>query len=116
MKGKQIMVLTEKEVKEQLVSDLFGDGTLPPYDSVSDTEENPMCLKKVVSPMNGWEWYIVEGSEDDGMLFGYVIGNYPEGGSFTIDELVSAFGLCDKNYQPETLDAVAKKGHEKIFG
>lgn len=107
------MVFDEKMHRETLRQFLF-DGSLPEYLSTQE-EENPKCIKKVVSPINNWEWYIVEGSEDEEIFFGFVFGSFPEGGSFTLADLVSAFACPIENYIPEDYQEVAKRGYEKIF-
>lgn len=103
------------KIKEEITSYLF-DGTLPDYDTITNIEQNPMCLKKLYSPVNGWEWYVIEASEESGMLFGFVVGNYPEGGTFTFKELIRACAVPDYDYVPKPMDEIMAYGHQVVFG
>ena len=65
-------------------------------------------------PLNKWVWYTIEFDGED-TFFGYVVGDNPELGYFTLSKLeriTEAYGLqLDDKFQPTRLSEV-KKIHE----
>lgn len=57
------------------------------------TEEltNPLVQCKFFLPGTQWTWYVTEYDGED-VCFGFVVGDYPELGYFTISELESVSG------------------------
>ena len=52
---------------------------------------NPLVRCKFFLPGTRWTWYVTEYDGKD-MFFGYVVGDYPELGYFTLNELESVRG------------------------
>jgi hypothetical protein len=72
---------------------------LPPLYS-QENEKDPMVVCKFFDPTSSWTWYAIEGSEVDAsglydtdrekvdfLFFGYVVGDEPELGYFSLNEL-----------------------------
>ncbi len=84
-----------------------------------ENEKDPMVICKFFLPMTKWTWYATEfdGKET---FFGYVCGEYPELGYFSLSELEEAegpYGLSverDMFFEPIKLSAV-KREHEQNF-
>ena len=66
---------------------------LPPLGSTRDAED-PIFRVKFFTPDAGWTWYAIEGEhvEGDFVFYGYVIGTFPEWGTFSLAELHSVRG------------------------
>jgi hypothetical protein len=67
---------------------------LPPCERV-DEDKDPMIYAKFFTPDAGWTWYVagVDAREsDDKILYGYVVGDFPEWGHFSLSELQSVRG------------------------
>jgi hypothetical protein len=66
---------------------------LPPL-YAQEKEKDPIIYAKFFCPWNRWTWYITEGSEedDDFIFFCYVIGDFPEWGYSSLNELESVRG------------------------
>ena len=98
---------------------------LPPLYS-QEHEQDPMVICKFFHPLSPWTWYAYEGSpvDEDGyydtdkekvdfLFFGWVYGDYPELGYFSLSELesVNVMGLGierDLNFLPMRLSEVKK--------
>jgi len=69
---------------------------LPPLYS-QEHEADPMVICKFFHPLSPWTWYAYEGSpeDDDFIFFGWVNGDFPELGYFSLQELesVNVMGL-----------------------
>ncbi|SRR6266487_1476301 len=109
------MELLPEEVRKQL----------PPLYS-QEHEPDPMVWVKFFHPMSHWTWYAYEGSpvdengyydtdkeKVDFLFFGWVYGDYPELGYFSLSELesVSVMGLGierDLYFKPIHLSEVKK--------
>ena len=109
------MELLPEEVRKQL----------PPLYS-QEHEPDPMVWVKFFHPMSHWTWYAYEGSPVDAdgyydtdkekvdfLFFGWVYGDYPELGYFSLSELesVSVMGLGierDLHFTPVKLSEVKK--------
>jgi Protein of unknown function (DUF2958) len=91
---------------------------LPPL-YAQEHEKDPMVYVKFFHPMSYWTWYATEGSpeDDDFIFFGWVYGDFPELGYFSLNELESVkdpIGLGierDLHFTPTRLSEV-KKLHE----
>jgi hypothetical protein len=68
---------------------------LPPIASERYAAD-PMVRMKFFTPDAEWTWYVVEGSREeetgDFLFYGFVVGPYPEWGSFRLSELESVRG------------------------
>jgi len=58
---------------------------LPPLGSTQD-DPDPKAICKFFTPDAGWTWYASEFDGED-LFFGWVEGNYPEWGYFSLSEL-----------------------------
>ena len=65
--------------------------TLPALYS-QENEKDPWVLCKFFLPMSKWTWYVTEFDGKD-TFFGFVAGEYPELGYFSLNELESLEGL-----------------------
>ena len=97
----------------------------PPLYS-QEHEPDPMVICKFFHPLSHWTWYAYEGSPVDAdgycdtdqekvdfLFFGWVYGDYPELGYFSLSELesVSVMGLGierDLHFTPMRLSEVKK--------
>src|SRR5437667_3413628 len=95
---------------------------LPPLYS-QEQEKDPMVSVKFFHPNSHWTWYATEGSQegDDFIFFGWVYGDFPELGYFSLAEL-EAFqdplgrGIeRDEHFTPMRLSEV-KKLHPRTPG
>ena len=59
---------------------------LPPLYS-QEHEQDPMVYVKFFHPNSHWTWYAIEFDPNHGMFFGWVYGDYPELGYFSLTEL-----------------------------
>ena len=79
-----------------------------------EKEKDPLLICKYFMPLNKWVWYPVEFDGED-TFFGYVVGDIPELGYFTLSKLeriTESYGLQrDINFQPTRLSEI-KKIHE----
>jgi hypothetical protein len=86
---------------------------LPPLQS-QEKEKDPLLICKYYMPLNKWVRYPIEFDGED-TFFGYVVGDNPELGYFTLSKLeriTEAYGLqLDEKFQPTRLSEV-KKIHE----
>ncbi len=96
------MELFPEEVRRQL----------PPLYS-QEHEPDPMVICKFFHPLSQWTWYAYEGSPEgtDFIFFGWVYGDFPELGYFSLHELesVSVMGLGierDLQFTPTRLSEV----------
>src|SRR5712691_4553507 len=96
------MELLPSEVREHL---------LPLYSQ--ENEHDPLVYVKYFHPLSSWTWYATEGSPegDDFIFFGWVYGDFPELGYFSLQELesVNVMGLGierDLHFKPMPLSEV----------
>ncbi len=88
---------------------------LPPLYS-QEHEQDPMVYVKFFHPNSHWTWYATEGSPQDGdfILFGWVYGDFPELGYFSLSELEvfkDPLGIGierDEHFTPMKLSEVKK--------
>ncbi len=105
------MILLTEELKAEL-----------PALYTQENESDPMVYIKYFDPTGSWTWYVTEGEEtsnDDFLFFGFVVGDSPELGYFTLRELESAKRSCtgiralplerDLYFTPCKLSEVKKK-------
>ena len=101
------MMLLTKELREQL----------PPL-YASEQIDDPIVVCKFFYPDFHWRWYAIEFDGKD-TFFGYVAGDFPELGYFTLSELQAnrgAIGLRierDMFFVPKPLSEV-RKLHECV--
>ena len=112
------MELLTQELKKQL----------PPLYS-QENEKDPMVICKFFHPLSPWTWYAYEGSPVDAdgyydtdkekvdfLFFGWVNGDFPELGYFSLSEMqdinVGGLGMeRDLHFTPKRLSEV-KKEHQ----
>jgi hypothetical protein len=63
---------------------------LPPLGATAN-EQDPMVICKFFFPDFHWTWYAIEFDAED-IFFGYVVGDFPELGYFSLSELTSTWG------------------------
>lgn len=96
------MKLLTKELREQL----------PPL-YASEQVEDPVVVCKFFYPDFHWTWYAIEFDGKD-TFFGYVAGDFPELGYFTLSELEATRGALgcpierDMFFAPQPLSEVRK--------
>jgi DUF2958 family protein len=101
------MKLLTEEIRSQL----------PPLYSQEAVKE-PMVVCKFFYPDFHWRWYAIEFDGKD-TFFGYVAGDFPELGYFTLSELEANRGLIglrierDVFFIPKPLSEV-RKLHERV--
>ena len=96
------MELLPKEVREKL----------PPLYS-QENEPDPLVIVKYFHRLSSWTWYATEGSPEgeDFLFFGWVNGDFPELGYFSLNEMqaVHVMGLGierDEHFTPMKLSEV----------
>ena len=81
---------------------------LPELYSQEDLQDDAKAIVKFFTPWANWTWYALEFDGED-RFFGYVVGDYPEYGYFSLKELESVngpFGLKierDKYFDKTTM-------------
>jgi len=65
------------------------------YDTDQDVIGTPTVYAKYFHPMSHWTWYATEYDPDTEIFYGYVKGDFPELGYFSLEELenTKVFGL-----------------------
>lgn len=111
--GVTIMQLLTKEIITKL-----------PILYSQENEEDPMVICKFFLSMTKWTWFATEFDGKDS-FFGYVVGEYPELGYFSLSELESVegpYGLKverDRYFEPTRLTRIKKEYESReisIFG
>lgn len=83
---------------------------LPQLNS-QDGIEDPMVICKFFAVFTSWTWYVIEFDGKD-TFFGYVAGDYPELGYFTLSELINLKGPMglgierDLYFKPQPLSKI----------
>ena len=98
-----------KEVKAMMMLTKENEKNLPALYAEEDTPTNDkMVWVKYFQPWGkSWTWYATEWSPTERVFFGYVDGDFPEWGYFSLDELESIrgpFGLKierDMHFKPK---------------
>lgn len=63
---------------------------LPPLGATAK-EKDPLVICKFFFPDSSWSWYAIEFDGED-IFFGFVDGDFPELGTFSLSELKSVRG------------------------
>lgn len=71
---------------------------LPKLNSTSE-DNDPIAKRKLISPVLDWEWYLIEGEEEEECFFGYVKGYFDEFGSITVRDLEEVQAYEDKSFE-----------------
>lgn len=97
-----VMKLLTKELRARL-----------PKIKETESQEDPLVICKFFYPDFSWTWYAIEFDGDD-LFYGYVAGDFPELGYFSLKELLSnrgKFGMSierDLFFEPRPLSEVRK--------
>ena len=92
---------------------------LPPLGATGE-EKDPMVICKFFFPDFHWTWYATEFDGED-IFSGYVVGDFPELGNFSLSELTSVRGKLglpierDRYFKPCRL-SVLQEATEKGTG
>lgn len=85
---------------------------LPPL-GATDEDPDPMVIAKFFYPDFHWTWYAIEFDGED-IFYGYVDGEFPELGSFSLSELQNTRGKLgcrierDRYFRPCRLSEVQR--------
>jgi len=88
--------------------------TLPPLYS-AEKDPDPLVRVKFFTPWSSWTWYGIEYSPEEKLFFGFVVGDFPELGYFSLTELEEfrgPHGLYierDLHFTPCRLSEIRKK-------
>ena len=99
------MQLSTKAIEKQL----------PPLYSQEKKGSNAKAFLKLFTPWTHWTWYVTEYNPETKECFGYIDGDFPELGYFSLEELKTIngpFGLKierDRNFEPTTLKELGVK-------
>ena len=88
-------------------------GTPLTHDNTDENGEtiSPYFTVKLFDPCGSWTWFVQDWDGSD-ICFGFVVGHYPEWGSFSLSELASVKGglgigiEIDTGYRPKAVDEV----------
>ena len=84
-----------------------------------ENEEDPMVICKFFAAWTNWTWYAIEFDGND-LFFGYVAGDFPELGYFTLSELQGLKGPMgltierDMYFKPCRLSEIKKKHESEV--
>ena len=84
-----------------------------------ENEKDPMVVCKFFLPMTKWTWYATEFDQKD-TFFGFVSGEYPELGYFSLSELENLEGLYgigverDRYFEPVRLSTIRAEHEQAI--
>lgn len=62
------------------------------YETESVPCDEKICYVKFFNPCGSWSWFGVEYDPEQRLFFGWVDGDFPEWGYFSLDELESVKG------------------------
>ena len=86
LSGKQILKDKKKGGEKcMMLMPSYVEKKLPPLYS-KENEKDPKVLCKFFLSFTKWTWYVIEFDGKD-TFFGYVVGDYPELGYFSLKEL-----------------------------
>ena len=54
--------------------------------------DDRICYVKFFNPVGSWTWYAIEYDPESRIFFGWVDGDFPEWGNFSMDEFESVAG------------------------
>jgi hypothetical protein len=83
-----------------------------------ENEKDPLVVCKFFLPMTKWTWYATEFDGND-TFFGYVAGDFPELGYFSLSELEKVegpYGLGverDRYFEPTKLSGIREEYESK---
>ena len=86
--------------------------TLPALYSTEETPlEDKICHVKFFHSFSSWTWYAVEFDPEEGIFFGWVDGNCPEWGNFSLQEMetlkVKGLGMeRDMHFTPKPMKEI----------
>ena len=85
---------------------------MPGIRSQEDVDD-PLCQVKYFHPLSYWTWYGIEYGPTERIFFGFVAGDYPELGYFSLEELksvrVGGLGIeRDLYFKPQLLSEIEK--------
>jgi len=81
------------------------------YSSEEIPLEDKVCQVKFFHPFCSWTWYAVEFDPETGIFFGWVDGNFPEWGNFSLEEMqntkVRGLGMeRDRHFTPKPMKEI----------
>lgn len=106
--GDRKVILLTQEIKSKL-----------PVLYTQENEEDPMVICKFFAVFTNWTWYGIEFDGND-TFFGYVAGDFPELGYFTLSELQELKGPMgltierDMYFKPCRLSEIKKLQERKV--
>jgi Protein of unknown function (DUF2958) len=88
--------------------------TLPPLYAQDGKGDDAIVYVKFFHPLSSWTWYATEYDPDERIFFGWVHGDFPELGYFSLDEmeqtLVMGIGMeRDLHFTPKKLSEVKQE-------
>jgi len=89
--------------------------TVPPLYS-QEKEKDPIVYVKFFHPLSPWTWYATEYDPKERIFYGWVYGDFPEMGYFSLEEMeqtiVMGLGMeRDLYFKPMRLSEVKKLHH-----
>ncbi len=96
------MMLLTRYIKKNLPS-MYAGENIPLADKI--------CQVKFFHPLCSWTWYATEFDPETGIFFGWVDGDFPEWGNFSLDEMeaVKVRGLGierDMHFTPKPMKEI----------
>lgn len=93
------MMLMTQEIKAKIPA-LYADEKTPLADKI--------CHVKFFHPFSNWRWFATEFDPATGIFFGWVDGDFPEWGTFSLEEMenlkVRSLGMeRDKFWNPKPM-------------
>ena len=75
--------------------------------------EDKICYVKFFHPFSSWRWFATEFDPETGIFFGWVAGDFPEWGNFSLEEMqevkVRGFGIeRDMYFTPKPMKEIAQ--------
>ena len=86
-----------------------------PAIGATDGEKDPIVRVKYFCPWNHWSWYGIEFDPEKNLFFGFVAGDFPELGYFSLTELEEIRGFLglgierDLYFEPAPLSEIKSK-------
>lgn len=102
---------TERDAEMKLLTKAI-EAKLPKLMEQDGYGDDAICFVKFFLPNSGWSWYVTEYDPETQTFFGYVDGQFPELGYFTLQQLQAVrcpLGLRierDYNWMPRSLGDV----------
>ena len=75
-------------------------------------DADPIIVAKFFMPDGGWTWYASEYDPQEEIFFGYVIGHFPEWGTFALSDLEKVRGALrlpverDLHFEPKRFSEI----------